>query len=107
MSYMNHLENRIKSWSGITGVSWYALSDDEDFIKSLVNNASHDSIKAYLTENYPEYFEEEEPYCCGAVAPTKVSIAYGTAMATCSKCNYRNPYWDCPCELKHNCKEWN
>ena len=28
----------------------------------------------------------------------------GTPVATCDACDYRCVYWDCVCELDHECK---
>jgi hypothetical protein len=30
----------------------------------------------------------------------------GQLMATCKKCDYKSAYWECNCDLRHNCKEW-
>jgi hypothetical protein len=27
-------------------------------------------------------------------------------MATCKKCNYKSVYWECNCDLRHDCKDW-
>jgi hypothetical protein len=50
------------------------------------------------------FFEET---CCEASVPSKVNIAFGTAMASCERCSYRCAYWECPCELRHDCREYN
>jgi hypothetical protein len=36
----------------------------------------------------------------------KISFSRSGAMATCKKCNYRCGYWECNCDLRHDCKEW-
>jgi hypothetical protein len=43
----------------------------------------------------------------GHVAPDSVSTGYthfsGAYVATCNLCDYVCAYWDCPCELEHEC----
>jgi hypothetical protein len=53
-----------------------------------------------------EQAKEDEYFCCDEQAPRYIIIARGTAMATCTECPYKNPYWDCVCELRHNHREW-
>jgi hypothetical protein len=36
----------------------------------------------------------------------KITFGRNGAMATCKKCNYRCAYWECNCDLRHDCKEW-
>jgi hypothetical protein len=50
-------------------------------------------------------FEIEEETCCGASLPDGVSVSFGFAVATCSRCSYRCAYWECACELRHDCAE--
>lgn len=56
-----------------------------------------------------ELLEEiEEELCCGAKYPKKVEIGFshfsGMYRATCKKCSYVNVYWECACELEHDCE---
>jgi hypothetical protein len=46
-------------------------------------------------------------YCCNAVIPAKMNVSFGFAMATCDGCSIRVGYWDCACELDHDCREYN
>lgn len=32
-----------------------------------------------------------------------ISRLSGSLVATCSNCNFVCAYWDCPCELEHEC----
>jgi len=43
--------------------------------------------------------------CCDAVLPDGVSVSFGTAIASCERCSYRCAYWECACELRHDCAE--
>lgn len=54
------LENRIKNLGDRTYISWYALRDDAELIRLIVNEASSDDITEHLKVTYPDYFEEEE-----------------------------------------------
>ena len=44
----------------------------------------------------------DEDFCCGALIPERMSVARGTAMASCP-CGFRCGYWECACELIHDC----
>jgi hypothetical protein len=43
----------------------------------------------------------------GHVAPLSISTGYsqfgGAYIATCALCDYVCAYWDCACELEHDC----
>jgi hypothetical protein len=30
----------------------------------------------------------------------------GQPVAACKKCQYKCVYWECNCDLRHDCKEW-
>ena len=51
-------------------------------------------------------YEYEAPYCCGEdiTLPNGVNISRGTAFATCDFCSFKCAYWECPCELVHECE---
>lgn len=58
-----------------------------------------------------EVDEYEAPYCCGdeATLPNGVEITRsrftGQAVAVCYLCeDFRSVYWECPCELVHECE---
>lgn len=50
-----------------------------------------------------------EIYCCeNPVMPKGVTADYGvfgTYRAVCDFCDYVCAYWECACELVHDCKE--
>ena len=53
--------------------------------------------------------DEMEYECCDATIPKTVSLGhglFGTFRAICSKCRYVNAYFECACELEHDCREW-
>lgn len=41
-----------------------------------------------------------------APIPETVTVAFGTAFATCYNCSFKCPYWECSCELAHDCTEY-
>ena len=47
--------------------------------------------------------------CCDIKAPKKIEFGFshfaGMYRATCKKCSYVNMYWECACELVHDCNE--
>lgn len=45
------------------------------------------------------------PCCENPKLPNGVNVTYGTAIATCSYCSYRCAYWECACELVHECNK--
>lgn len=54
--------------------------------------------------------ENDAPYCCGddATLPEGVEIIRarftGGSVAVCYRCDdFRCAYWECPCELVHEC----
>ena len=51
--------------------------------------------------------EIEEWFCCEAKAPKKMYFKTTGAgyISSCSKCSYVCAYWDCACELRHDCNE--
>jgi hypothetical protein len=50
--------------------------------------------------------EIEEWVCCeNPELPDGISVSFGFAVASCSKCSYRCAYWECACELEHDCEE--
>lgn len=48
--------------------------------------------------------------CCEATTPKKIRFGYsqfgGSFNAYCDKCSFVCAYWDCACELRHDCKEF-
>jgi hypothetical protein len=52
-----------------------------------------------------------EIYCCeNAQMPKGMKAGHGLFggyVATCENCNYVCGYWECACELVHDCKENN
>ena len=50
-----------------------------------------------------------ETYCCeNPQMPKGMSAGYGLFggyVATCENCKYVCGYWECACELNHDCKE--
>lgn len=50
--------------------------------------------------------ELEEDFCCDAVLPPKVNVSRGFAVASCDGCSFRCAYWECACELDHDCREF-
>lgn len=59
-----------------------------------------------------DLFETE--YCCGSEAtlPAGIRISNarftGNPIAECDLCgDFRCAYWECPCELVHDCQEEN
>ena len=42
---------------------------------------------------------------CKSVLPDGVSVSFGHAIATCERCSFRCAYWECACELRHDCSE--
>jgi hypothetical protein len=53
--------------------------------------------------------ELEKWECCDTKAPKKISFGFshfgGAYLAKCSKCSFTCGYWDCACELVHDCNE--
>jgi hypothetical protein len=53
--------------------------------------------------------EIEEDFCCDVPAPKKIEFGFshfaGMWRATCKNCSYVNSYWECACELEHDCEE--
>lgn len=52
----------------------------------------------------------EEIVCCESQALPAGMVAYcspvsGAYVAACNSCRYVNAYWECVCELVHNCEE--
>ena len=54
------LENRIKVLGDSTYIGWYALREDAELIRIIVNGATSEEIQEHLKVTYPEYFEEED-----------------------------------------------
>jgi hypothetical protein len=58
-----------------------------------------------------ETLDEMETYCCGqeATLPNGIVLTSarftGNPIAQCEFCAYRCAYWECHCELEHECKE--
>lgn len=50
---------------------------------------------------------EDDEHFCEAELPDGISIARGTAFASCYKCGYRCAYWECACDLVHDCEDEN
>ena len=48
---------------------------------------------------------EEEELCCETKLPETMSVSASGTMATCWACGYRCGYWECACELEHDCEE--
>jgi hypothetical protein len=50
----------------------------------------------------------EEYECCDTLPPKKMTFGYsqfgGMYLAKCGKCSYTCAYWECACELSHDCK---
>lgn len=49
--------------------------------------------------------EEYDAPCCDALLPHGVNISRGTAFATCDFCSFKCAYWECACELVHDCED--
>lgn len=51
----------------------------------------------------------EEWFCCDSQGPKGMSFGMssfgGAYVAKCSKCSYVCAYWECPCELEHDCNK--
>lgn len=49
-----------------------------------------------------------EVCCDNPVIPKGIQTGYarlsGAYVATCDNCDYVCAYWDCPCELAHDCE---
>jgi hypothetical protein len=60
--------------------------------------------------SHEEGFPDTCVYCAHAeeceTVIKKITFSSSGAMATCNKCNYRCGYWECNCDLRHDCKEW-
>lgn len=46
---------------------------------------------------------------CSEALPDGVSVGFsqfsGTYRAVCERCSFVSAYWECPCELRHDCAE--
>lgn len=46
---------------------------------------------------------------CKSVLPDGVKVGFshfgGAYLATCERCSFKCAYWDCACELRHDCAE--
>jgi hypothetical protein len=57
---LDQLDKALSRWSDYPNyISYYALREDEGFIKLLVNGATKDELLDYLREEYPDHFESE------------------------------------------------
>ena len=76
-------------------VSFYPLRKREKKGKKMSNA---------LQEIIEDVFDYE---CCEAKLPKKMSVGFshfgGAYVAKCSKCSYVCAYWECACELRHDC----
>ena len=48
---------------------------------------------------------EDDAHFCETELPDGISIARGTAFASCYKCGYKCGYWECACDLVHDCED--
>lgn len=52
----------------------------------------------------------EEDVCCDSPTPKGIYFysahMTGGAVAQCHNCTFTCVYWECDCELEHNCKEY-
>lgn len=46
---------------------------------------------------------DEEEYCCGEPRPEN-GFMYYRNVTVCEKCFTKFPYYDCYCELQHDCR---
>ena len=50
-----------------------------------------------------------EACCDNPQLPEGISTGYGLFgdfIAKCENCDYVCAYWECPCELVHECNQW-
>lgn len=53
--------------------------------------------------------DEVDEVCCDAKLPKKVNVGFrtfGGYTATCSNCSFVCGYWECSCELEHDCEDY-
>lgn len=50
-------------------------------------------------------YDENSFECCDGELPDGITLAFGTAFATCYLCGYKCAYWECACELIHECND--
>lgn len=52
-------------------------------------------------------YEEED---CTEPLPKKIKTGFshfgGSYIASCTKCEFKSAYWECACDLIHDCKTW-
>lgn len=56
-----------------------------------------------------EHLIQDEWVCCDSEMPKSVTTGfgtYGTYRATCDNCSFVCAYWECACELEHDCEEY-
>lgn len=73
-------------------------------------------VKCIECENTLEISEYQEPLCdfClhakDCTPPKKIEFGNtwftGNFVAKCKKCNFVSAYWECGCELEHDCDEY-
>jgi hypothetical protein len=49
---------------------------------------------------------DDEECCQLPELPKGVTVSFGFGMASCENCSYRCAYWECACELAHDCEEF-
>lgn len=42
---------------------------------------------------------------CDEALPEGIWITRGFGTANCRYCNFRSAYWECACDLEHDCNE--
>ena len=45
----------------------------------------------------------DEEFCCGAARPTHGFTFHASGVTVCDECGLKFPYYDCFCELAHDC----
>lgn len=82
---------------------WEELGTGEG--KSITSLMSLDLYLYYLEQVEKAWTEVQGTHVCETPLPENMSVAHGTAMASCSNCSYRCAYWECACELEHDCED--
>lgn len=57
---LEQLDGALQRWGDYPYyISYYALREDTEFIRLLVNGATKDELLAHLRSEYPDHFDEE------------------------------------------------
>lgn len=83
--------------------AWQEIGASEN--ATITERMSTDLYLYYLDLVTRAWNEVENTHECDTETPKTISVSRGFAVATCSDCNFKVHYWECACELVHDCSE--